>query len=92
MRFEFTQLMFEKKSVFFIARLLVNMANRSVVLRASLSKESLELLQQLVGEQIKIKSTHKCRQCGFATHSLFWQCPSCRQWGSIKPIRGLDGE
>ncbi|MGL4775713.1 MAG: lipopolysaccharide assembly protein LapB, partial [Aeromonas veronii] len=40
----------------------------------------------------KIKSTHKCRQCGFATHSLFWQCPSCRQWGSIKPIRGLDGE
>jgi lipopolysaccharide biosynthesis regulator YciM len=56
------------------------------------AKESLELLQQLVGEQIKIKSTHKCRQCGFATHSLFWQCPSCRQWGSIKPIRGLDGE
>lgn len=56
------------------------------------AKESLELLQQLVGEQIKIKSTHKCRQCGFATHSLFWQCPSCRQWGSIKPIRGPDGE
>ncbi|CAJ1762158.1 lipopolysaccharide assembly protein LapB [Aeromonas salmonicida] len=56
------------------------------------AKESLELLQQLVGDQIKIKSTHKCRQCGFATHSLFWQCPSCRQWGSIKPIRGLDGE
>ncbi|KXU81234.1 lipopolysaccharide assembly protein LapB [Aeromonas enteropelogenes] len=56
------------------------------------AKESLELLQQLVGEQIKIKSTHKCRQCGFATHSLFWQCPSCRQWGTIKPIRGLDGE
>jgi lipopolysaccharide biosynthesis regulator YciM len=56
------------------------------------AKESLELLQQLVGAQIKIKSTHKCRQCGFATHSLFWQCPSCRQWGSIKPIRGLDGE
>lgn len=56
------------------------------------AKESLELLQQLVGEQIKVKSTHKCRQCGFATHSLFWQCPSCRQWGSIKPIRGLDGE
>ncbi|MGL4250843.1 MAG: lipopolysaccharide assembly protein LapB [Aeromonas sp.] len=56
------------------------------------AKESLELLQQLVGEQIKIKSTHKCRQCGFATHSQFWQCPSCRQWGSIKPIRGMDGE
>ena len=56
------------------------------------AKESLTMLKALVDEQIKIKSTHKCRQCGFATHSLFWQCPSCRQWGAIKPIRGLDGE
>ncbi|MGL5948460.1 MAG: lipopolysaccharide assembly protein LapB [Aeromonas sp.] len=56
------------------------------------AKESLELLQQLVGEQIKLKASHKCSQCGFASHMLFWQCPSCRQWGKIKPIRGLDGE
>lgn len=56
------------------------------------AKESLAMLKDLVGEQIKIKATHKCRQCGFATHSLFWQCPSCRQWGTIKPVRGLDGE
>lgn len=56
------------------------------------AKESLAMLKSLVGEQIKIKATHKCRQCGFASHSLFWQCPSCRQWGTIKPVRGLDGE
>ncbi|MCD8476395.1 MAG: hypothetical protein LRY40_09000 [Shewanella fodinae] len=23
---------------------------------------------------------------------IFWQCPSCKGWGTIKPIRGLDGE
>ncbi len=54
------------------------------------AKESLELLQQLVGEQIKIKSTHKRRQCGFATHSCSGSV-LLPPVGSIKPIRGLDG-
>ncbi|WP_375753406.1 lipopolysaccharide assembly protein LapB [Vibrio sp. HN007] len=56
------------------------------------AKESLTTLQALVGEQIKIKPHHRCRKCGFSTHSLYWHCPSCKGWGTIKPIRGLDGE
>ncbi|PSJ47603.1 lipopolysaccharide assembly protein LapB [Zobellella endophytica] len=56
------------------------------------ARESLEMLKALVAEQIKAKPSHRCGQCGFSTHTLFWQCPSCKQWGSIKPVRGLDGE
>jgi lipopolysaccharide biosynthesis regulator YciM len=56
------------------------------------AKESLSTLQKLVGEQMKVKPHYRCRRCGFSTHSLYWQCPSCKGWGSIKPIRGLDGE
>ncbi|GAD29668.1 MULTISPECIES: lipopolysaccharide assembly protein LapB [Photobacterium] len=56
------------------------------------AKESLTSLRHLVGEQLKIKPRYRCRQCGFATHSLYWQCPSCKSWGLVKPIRGLDGE
>lgn len=56
------------------------------------AKESLLTLQKLVGEQLKAKPQYRCRQCGFATHSLYWHCPSCKSWGCIKPIRGLDGE
>ncbi|MGP1954501.1 MAG: hypothetical protein ACTS8R_06155, partial [Arsenophonus sp. NC-QC1-MAG3] len=26
------------------------------------------------------------------THSLYWYCPSCRSWDTIKPIKGLDGQ
>ncbi|WP_198138645.1 hypothetical protein, partial [Moritella sp. PE36] len=26
------------------------------------------------------------------TKSIYWHCPSCKRWGSVKPIRGLDGE
>ncbi|SMY15162.1 lipopolysaccharide assembly protein LapB [Photobacterium aquimaris] len=56
------------------------------------AKESLTSLRHLVGEQLKVKPRYRCRQCGFATHALYWQCPSCKSWGQIKPIRGLDGE
>ena len=56
------------------------------------ARESLNMLSTLVAEQMKLKPSHKCSQCGFSTRSLFWQCPSCKQWGSIRPMRGLDGE
>ncbi len=56
------------------------------------AKKSLQTLQALVGEQLKIKPRFRCRQCGFSVHALHWHCPSCKQWGKIKPIRGLDGE
>ncbi|MFD2177393.1 lipopolysaccharide assembly protein LapB [Veronia pacifica] len=56
------------------------------------AKTSLTALKDLVAEQLKIKPHYRCRKCGFSTHSLYWHCPSCKGWGSIKPIRGLDGE
>ena len=34
----------------------------------------------------------RCRRCGFSSDRLAWQCPSCRRWGTIKPITGVEGE
>ncbi|RKF19659.1 lipopolysaccharide assembly protein LapB [Alginatibacterium sediminis] len=56
------------------------------------AKQSLESLHSMVGEQLKLKPHYRCKRCGFATHSIYWHCPSCKSWGSVKPIRGLDGE
>lgn len=56
------------------------------------AKESLELLRNMVGEQIRTKPDYRCLKCGFTTHSLYWYCPSCRSWDTIKPIKGLDGQ
>lgn len=56
------------------------------------AKASLTSLQTLVGEKLKMKPNYRCSKCGFSAHRLFWQCPSCKGWGVIKPIRGLDGE
>ncbi|ASY79697.1 lipopolysaccharide assembly protein LapB [Pectobacterium polaris] len=56
------------------------------------TKENLQGLRDMVGEQIRTKPRYNCRKCGFTSQSLYWQCPSCRTWASIKPIRGLDGQ
>ncbi len=28
---------------------------------------------------------YRCRQCGFGSQTLMWQCPSCRYWDVLKP-------
>jgi lipopolysaccharide biosynthesis regulator YciM len=28
---------------------------------------------------------YQCKQCGFKSNTLYWLCPSCHNWGSIKP-------
>ena len=59
---------------------------------SSSARESLMSLRSLT-QQLEIsKPIYRCGQCGFAGRNLVWQCPSCRQWGSIRPIFGLEGE
>jgi lipopolysaccharide biosynthesis regulator YciM len=30
---------------------------------------------------------HQCGHCGFVARQMHWQCPSCKHWGSIKPVQ-----
>lgn len=55
------------------------------------AKESLGVLRNMVGEQIRHKPRYRCQKCGFTANAIYWHCPSCRSWSTIKPIRGLDG-
>ncbi|NNL07215.1 MAG: hypothetical protein HKO86_05780, partial [Gammaproteobacteria bacterium] len=32
------------------------------------------------------QSAFQCKQCGFKTNTLYWLCPSCHNWGSVKPF------
>ncbi|KMV35639.1 lipopolysaccharide assembly protein LapB [Franconibacter pulveris 1160] len=56
------------------------------------AKESLMVLRDMVGEQVRTKPRYRCHKCGFTAFTLYWHCPSCRAWSTIKPIRGLDGQ
>lgn len=41
---------------------------------------------------LKDKPTYHCEHCGFSSRSMHWQCPGCRQWDSVKPIHGIEGD
>ncbi|MGS2720267.1 lipopolysaccharide assembly protein LapB [Paraglaciecola aestuariivivens] len=56
------------------------------------STNSLMLLKELVEEQIKQRPKYRCHSCGFSGSQVHWLCPSCKKWGVVKPIKGLDGE
>lgn len=56
------------------------------------AKESLMVLRDMVGEQVRTKPRYRCQKCGFTAFTMYWHCPSCRAWATIKPIRGLDGQ
>lgn len=55
------------------------------------ARESLLILRNMVAEQLRTKPRYRCQKCGFTANALYWQCPSCRSWSSIKPLHGLDG-
>ncbi|OCG11296.1 lipopolysaccharide assembly protein LapB [Gilliamella sp. wkB292] len=54
------------------------------------AKESLLLLRNMVGEQIKIVPNYRCQKCGFTVNSIYWLCPGCRSWSTIKPVRDFE--
>lgn len=29
---------------------------------------------------------YRCNVCGFSGNALYWQCPSCRNWGTTRPV------
>jgi lipopolysaccharide assembly protein B len=44
---------------------------------------TLRLIQKLSGRLEAEQKGFRCRACGFSARSLHWQCPSCRQWGTL---------
>ncbi|WP_338269678.1 lipopolysaccharide assembly protein LapB [Marinomonas pontica] len=56
------------------------------------NQQHLVVLFELIDQLVQVKPKYQCRQCGFPGHQLHWQCPSCKNWGVVKPIHGLEGE
>ena len=40
-----------------------------------------------ITDQLLVRNpSYRCTRCGFGARSHHWQCPSCREWGSVKPL------
>lgn len=54
---------------------------------------SLELSFSVIRGYLDRKPAYRCGSCGFSSgRTLHWQCPSCKTWGSTKPVPGAPGE
>jgi lipopolysaccharide biosynthesis regulator YciM len=56
------------------------------------TRGNLIVLRDLTKSLLVDRSVYICGKCGFKGKTLHWQCPSCKCWNSIKPIRGVTGE
>ena len=56
------------------------------------AKDNLQLLHGLVIKLMDKKPVYRCDSCGYSGKTLFWQCPGCKDWETIKPIFGIEGE
>lgn len=56
------------------------------------ARENLEVLQEFIERLLKNKTIYRCHQCGYASRALHWLCPGCKNWETIKPVLGVEGE
>lgn len=55
------------------------------------TKDNLIILQEFIRMLSADKPVYQCAQCGFSGKTLFWLCPSCHSWMTVKPIKGIEG-
>lgn len=55
------------------------------------TREKLLILQNFMKKLLVDKPVYRCSQCGFAGKMLYWLCPSCHNWNTVRPIQGLEG-
>ncbi len=58
----------------------------------ALEADQLALVRRFSRSLLQKRPSHRCKDCGFSGHTLMWQCPSCKTWGSIRPIVRYDGD
>ena len=51
-----------------------------------LPPDQLVLVRRFSQSLLQRQPDYRCKNCGFSGKTLMWQCPSCRSWGTIKPI------
>ncbi len=56
------------------------------------NKKQVGVVVDMLDKILNNKPTHACQHCGFRGRQLYWHCPSCGRWDSIKAVTGFEGE
>jgi lipopolysaccharide biosynthesis regulator YciM len=55
-------------------------------------REQLAAIRDITARMIEETPVYRCKNCGFHGKTLHWQCPTCRQWCTVKPIQAEEKE
>ncbi len=54
--------------------------------------ENFLILRDLTRKLLEGQAMYRCSRCGFGAKAHHWQCPSCKNWSTIRPIHGVASE
>ncbi|MFO7787441.1 MAG: lipopolysaccharide assembly protein LapB [Halospina sp.] len=50
------------------------------------------LVRQVGQRLLENRPAYQCTRCGFGGQQLHWLCPSCKNWETVEPYQGVEGE
>jgi lipopolysaccharide biosynthesis regulator YciM len=56
------------------------------------ARENFLILRDLTRKLVEGQAMYRCSRCGFGAKAHHWQCPSCKNWGTVRPIHGVVNE
>ncbi|MGD9583968.1 MAG: lipopolysaccharide assembly protein LapB [Lysobacterales bacterium] len=87
-----TQLLGERLRAHPSLRGLLALVELRVASATEAARPALLELAGLLKAQLVTQPLYRCGHCGFGARTLHWQCPSCKRWGTIKCVHGIEGE
>lgn len=69
-------------------RILDRLIELSLKSERELGTEKLQCLKRITEKLVDTKFAYKCHHCGYQARSIYWQCPGCKHWDTVKPIQG----
>lgn len=58
----------------------------------SAPEDILHRIREFSGQLVASATAYRCGNCGFGARAHHWQCPSCKRWGTVKPVHDAFGE
>lgn len=56
------------------------------------ARQNFLILRDLTRKLLEGQAMYRCSHCGFGAKAHHWQCPSCKNWGTVRPIHGVANE
>lgn len=48
--------------------------------------EAIVMADKVIHQMQEASHHYRCHSCGFGGQQMHWLCPSCKTWGSVKPV------